>query len=118
YQTPPPGGAMQSDYLPPTLDSHPHTNFGLDLKGESVILADTLGTVIDSVAFGPQTADVSIGRKPDGGSNWVTFLQPTPGSANNTDGYAGDPLTPPEFSLPAGKYSGTISVSLSSPEGG
>lgn len=117
HTTEPAGGATQSEYLPPNLDTRPHTNFSLDTAGEYVILADTQGVVADSIAFSALAADVSIGRKPDGGAEWVTFLQPTPGSANITEGYVGDPLIAPRFSLPAGKYPGTIAVSLSSPEG-
>lgn len=32
--------------------------------------------------FGPQTADVSYGRTPDGGAVWKLLSAPTPGAAN------------------------------------
>jgi hypothetical protein len=41
-------------------------------------------TIIDRVSFGPQTADVSMGRLPDGGTNILYFpgSYMTPGAAN------------------------------------
>ena len=57
-----------------------NTGFGLDANGDEVFLFDTparLGTLIDSVIFGLQVSDYSIGRVP----GWNLSL-PTPGSAN------------------------------------
>ena len=42
---------------------------------------------IDTLTFGPQTTDVSMGRLPDGVDNWVFFTTATPGESN---GIAGD----------------------------
>lgn len=68
-----------------------HTNFGLSTNGESVLLVAPDGTtIVDSYDFGVQTADVSEGRLPDGGSDWVFFNVPTPGSSNA--------FTPPNIS--------------------
>jgi uncharacterized protein (TIGR03437 family) len=60
-----------------------HTNFQLDSDGEVITLYDVDGTtLIDSVTFEAQQADVSMGRFPDGGEEWTTFSTPTPGAAN------------------------------------
>ncbi len=60
-----------------------HTNFNLSAGGEQIALLDTDGiTVIDSLTFGPQTADVSYGRIPDGSESWKFLAQPSPGSIN------------------------------------
>lgn len=60
-----------------------HANFKLSASGERIILLSDKGTVIDQVAFGPQTVDVSEGRYPDGGTNMVFFAStPTPGGPN------------------------------------
>lgn len=60
-----------------------HTNFGLRANGEEVALVDSDGvTIIDSYAFGEQTADISEGRFPDGTNDWRFFEIPSPGSAN------------------------------------
>ena len=39
-----------------------HTNFKLDAAGESVVLADPGGAIVQQVNFGPQTAFQSFGR--------------------------------------------------------
>jgi hypothetical protein len=50
-----------------------HVNFKLSASGDSIYLANTNLIVIDSVAFGPQTTDVSQGRLLDGTPNIVSF---------------------------------------------
>ncbi|MBE0535739.1 MAG: lamin tail domain-containing protein [Phycisphaerae bacterium] len=65
-------------------DSGLHAVFSLSAdEGEEVGLFDVDGrTLIDSVAFGGQAADVSYGREPDAGKTWRT-LAPSPGASNN-----------------------------------
>ena len=58
-----------------------NTGFGLNSSGEAVYLYDTTASLSDSVAFGPQAADFSIGRVPDGATIWTITLA-TRGSAN------------------------------------
>jgi CotH kinase protein/Lamin Tail Domain/Secretion system C-terminal sorting domain len=59
-----------------------HTNFKLSASGEFLALTAPDGiSVIDSLSFGAQSADVSFGRKTDGGESWG-FLSPTPGESN------------------------------------
>lgn len=46
-------------------------------------LADSSGTVLDSIHYGPQVAGISEGRMPDGGSRIVAFAAgASPGSSN------------------------------------
>lgn len=60
-----------------------HANFKLSASGEEVFLFMPDGlTVVDGIVFGPQMADVSMGRLPDGHGPWMTFLEPTPGQPN------------------------------------
>ena len=55
-----------------------HANFKLSASGEVVALYDAAGASLhDSIAFGPQTTDVSMGRLDDGVGPWVTFPQPS-----------------------------------------
>lgn len=64
-----------------------HTNFKLSKDGESVgLFQDIDGTFIamDTLRFGPQTDDISYGRRPDGGSEWVFYNPPTPGATNSS----------------------------------
>jgi CotH protein/concanavalin A-like lectin/glucanase superfamily protein/lamin tail-like protein/chitobiase/beta-hexosaminidase-like protein len=89
-----------------------HADFELDATdGEEIGLFDKDGiTLIDSIEFGPQTADVSFGRDPDSSDNWVT-LSPTPEESNN-DSYLGL-IEPIEVSHEHGFYDQEIFVSLS-----
>lgn len=62
-----------------------HANFKLSGAGEFIGLYDRSdhGLIpIDTLSFGPQSADVSYGRTIDGGGVWVFFAQPTPGGSN------------------------------------
>ena len=60
-----------------------HANFRLGAGGEQVALFAADGrTLIDSVTFGPQTADRSYGRLPDGTDNWQVLATPTPAASN------------------------------------
>lgn len=55
-----------------------HSGFALDKNGESLFLYDTTGNRVDALTFGPQIANLSVGRI---GSDWH-LAQPTPGASN------------------------------------
>ena len=57
-----------------------HTGFGLSRNGQTVVLFQG-NNVRDYVTFGPQAADLPIGRVPDGVGDW-TLVTATPGAAN------------------------------------
>ena len=60
-----------------------HVNFKLSGSGDSVGIADAVGTLIDGVSFGAQAEGVSEGRLPDGSLNIVAFPRgATPGESN------------------------------------
>jgi len=62
-----------------------HVGIKLGSKGEQIGLTQVLGTdttFIDSLSFGSQTADKSMGRLPDGGNKWVFFDPSSPGETN------------------------------------
>jgi hypothetical protein len=60
-----------------------HTNFQLSREGEFLGLYGAAGAVlIDRYAFGPQLANFSTGRYPDGSGGWLASPCVTPGSAN------------------------------------
>ncbi len=65
-----------------------HLGFALNHSGDSLYLMNRDGTVLDSVIFGIQVADLSIGRLSDG--QWA-LTKPTLGAAN-----VAEPLAPPE----------------------
>jgi len=62
-----------------------HARFKLSADGEQVGLFDTDGrTMIDGVTFGPQAADKSYGRIPDGNDTWQVFDDPSPRRSNRS----------------------------------
>ncbi len=62
-----------------------HTNFKLSKSGEEIGIFDSESTgfaALDTIVFGEQETDISMGRETDGGNVWVFFNQPTPGASN------------------------------------
>lgn len=90
-----------------------HAVFKLDKEGEEIGLFDASGSLVDSVSFGQQFHDVSMGRKADG--SWAFFDEPTPGAANVT---TAKPLSTSEicgevtFSVEGGFYKRAQTVTL------
>jgi len=61
-----------------------HTNFKLSSEGEIILLYDIDGTtLLDSIEFGVQQADISYGRIEDGYEEWQYFIESSPGESNN-----------------------------------
>lgn len=63
-----------------------HCNFKLGSTGDRIIFSNNLGEILDSISFGIQTTDVSIGRCPDGIGE---FTVQTPSSYNAPNCYSG-----------------------------
>ena len=60
-----------------------HANFTLPRSGGTVVLSDADGYPIDRVVFGPQSADISFGRYPNGTGSY-RVMNPTFGGANDS----------------------------------
>ena len=89
-----------------------HAGFEIGADGGEIALFDTDGsTLIDIVAFGGQTPDVSFGREPDASTNLVT-LAPTPGASNNGAFLA--VVADTQFSHDRGFYSAPFEVIVTS----
>lgn len=88
-----------------------HANFRLDRQGETVSLTAPDGETLDALRFPPQTPDYSYGRAPGGSETWLYFRDPTPGSANRTEGRAGFAAAP-VASRPGGAYADSVTVEL------
>lgn len=106
-----PGGFLiiwaDNDIADPGL----HANFKLNDRGEQVSLFDSDGaTLIDSLAFGEQTSDISYGRYPDAGDDMRFFNIPSP-SARNDNAYLGA-VEKIGFSHTRGFYESPITVTL------
>jgi len=106
-----------------------HTNFKLSASGEEIGLFDSVingNNRLDSIEFGGQTSDISMGRETDAGLPWIFFPTPTPGATNVDltlvnelpvtslvlrDPYPNpfNPITNIEFSLP---HSGQVQIDV------
>lgn len=80
--------------------------------GETAVLAEPDGTLLDKVTLFEQYRNVSYGRA-EGQARYRYFAEPTPGEANATASYAKKAANV-EFSEPGGQHSDTkLSVALS-----
>jgi len=94
-----------------TADPGLHANFRVSANGDEIGLFDSDGsTLIDTIAFGEQTTNVSYGRYPDASDDLRFFGFPTPGAENN-GAYLGA-VADPKFSHERGFYDGPFSVKL------
>ncbi|MDP5957276.1 MAG: chitobiase/beta-hexosaminidase C-terminal domain-containing protein, partial [Candidatus Marinimicrobia bacterium] len=94
-----------------------HTNFKITASGETLMLSNSGGTVMDSIYTGVMLSDISRGRQPDGDPSWLFFGEPTPESANITTGFLGV-LEPPTVSQAGGPFSspGYIAIESNIPD--
>jgi CotH kinase protein/Lamin Tail Domain/Secretion system C-terminal sorting domain len=64
--------------------SYLHSNFKLSSQGEEILLSDGGSLMLDSIVYGPQVADISQGRCPDGSGALGPRTTPTFGAYNCT----------------------------------
>ena len=110
-------GSFSTDSLPDYIQlkgSKLHTNFKISAEGETIILSRPDSSVVDSVSPVFMLADLSYGRKPDGGNSWFFFSSSTPGSSNITKGYNSLNADTVVFSARGGYYPGGLNLQLSS----
>ena len=86
-----PGGyfvvyASDKDRPAASSSQWPHASFKLRSNGETVILSDIQGRMLDLVTYDLLDADVSWGRDEEGVSGFKRFTQPTPGLPNTRAG--------------------------------
>jgi hypothetical protein len=88
-----------------------HANFKLNADGEQLGLFDNDGlTLVDSISFPEQTADISYGHDPEANGQIRFFATPTPGARNN-GAYLGQ-VEEPEFSHKRGFYDSPFYLTL------
>ncbi len=61
-----------------------HIGIKLSKDGEKIRLTDRDSILVDSISFGAQTTDISMGRLTDGGATWTSFSSPTPNTSNQS----------------------------------
>src|SRR3990170_5326348 len=110
-----PGHTYRRDYYPNDYftTKYYHLNFAVNRAEEDLGLFNPDSILVDSVSFGYQLSDVSMGRKPNGSANWYYFGEPTPQASNLTEGilnteYSVDPIV----SLESGFYTGNQLVTI------
>jgi len=59
-----------------------HTNFNLNSTGETLLLSNPNGDIIDQVIYSAQTQDMSYGRFPNGSGPW-TYMETSFAASNN-----------------------------------
>ena len=89
-----------------------HSNFKLTKDGEEIGLYGTDTLTLDSLVYSFQQTNISMGRMTDGAPDLSFFVEPTPGSSNNTQAYAGLTFYQPHFSVKGGFYEGQLELSL------
>lgn len=73
-----------------------HANFRLNDDGDALVLSDPDGRPVDRVVFGPQNADISFGRYPDGVGTF-RMMNPSWRSANDSGVALVEPESRPSF---------------------
>lgn len=92
-----------------------HTSFKIDKDGETIVLADPAGTVLDTVGPVPVAPDESLGRLPDSSGDPLLLVNPTP-AAPNVGPSSVPPVAPPAFSIPGGFFTSDLVLELSHPD--
>jgi len=91
-----------------------HLNFKLNNSGETVFLYNPAGVLQSQILVSGLGIDQSLGCVTDGSATIGYFMDPTPGSTNNTDSYSG--IAPvPTMNPGPGFYESGVSVTLTSP---
>lgn len=94
-----------------------HTNFSLtQCKPEKIILSDGGGNIIDSVILRRNQEGHAWGRTTDGANTWSIFTSPSFGASNATSTPFQPYATTPNFSIVAGYYTGTQTLTISTPD--
>ena len=102
-------------------DSHNtglHTSFNISASGEELAIFTQSGNLADSVSFGLQEPNISMGRKTDGGSEWGFFLKPTPAATNSNETFNGITQNKPQYSVLGGIFNSPVTVEITNTFGG
>jgi len=90
-----------------------HTNFSLSSKGETVTLADTTGSVINTITYKKLPSNVSVAKS---GSS-LSYFVPTPKTQNGTSYSDKKGSVKPNFDNASGFYSSRLNLQLSQQNG-
>ncbi len=91
-----------------------HTSWSISKNGESILLTNPAGVLVDQFPSTAIASNVSMGRQPDGIGPLYFFTQATPGAANTTTGYPTEILAQPVFSVAGGMRTTAATVAITS----
>jgi hypothetical protein len=91
--------------------------FKLDCDGGEIFLSDQTGNLITSMEYPQALSRTAYARTTDGGSTWSWTDTPTPGATNATAVFASERLAAPEVSRGSLLFSGSLSFTVTIPEG-
>ena len=105
-----PSGLSES----PTGSGAIHANYRLSALGETIVLSNSSGYILDKLVVPKLETDNSYGRDFDQGGLFY-YETPTPGAKNGEgfSGYAAQPTVSPA----GGVYASSVTVSMQAPEG-
>ena len=92
-----------------------HCNFSLASEGETIMLSTPATQIVDSVSYEKIPPNISIGRFPDGSTNWYFYEKSTPAESNGAPGIpvGGAQINNPVFSVEAGSHTNDFFLSVS-----
>lgn len=88
-----------------------HTNFLLNNSGDKIILS-VGSTILDSITFGPQGANISFGRCPDGTGSFGSLASSSFNAANCTVGIHENVMINDELTIYPNPTSNEVTVSI------
>jgi len=100
-------------WFPKSLNTNLHTNFKLKHSGESIIVTEPSGTVVDKLLVLYSDLNHSHCRIPDGSPDWCITTTPSPAQTNNSSICNNAYTEQPVFDIAPGFYKQNQLVSLS-----
>ena len=91
--------------------------FKLDCDGDTIFLSDASGQLLASEVYPESKSRTSWARKADGTGDWGWTANATPGATNATAVFADKRLDAPVVDKGSCLFSGSVSVSVTIPEG-
>ncbi len=90
-----------------------NTNFKLSAEGETILICNKLGDIVDKVTVPKLMPDQSYGRANDGSSTWAIIKTPTPNRTNNSSSAI---TVEPTMNIQGGFYTAAQSVTITCPD--
>lgn len=89
-----------------------HTNFKISADGEELAIVSPSGVFLDSIKFGAQSPNISVGRTSNLNDKKVYFTNPTPGEKNSSIYFFDIVRSIPSFSIMGGIFKSSFGLSL------